>query len=270
MLRVTKSRPCPVCGKPDWCLVSEDGSAAICPRVSQNAVKRCGDGGWLHILKESPYKPQRITKLTFSVSDNGNTPRDFGVLPVPLFRLAMLSRQLGVSQDSLKRLGLGWYEDAYAFPMKDVAGNITGYRRRFYNGSKATIKTSVSGLFIPYCQSNYDLILACEGPTDTAAALDLGFYAIGKPNCNSRDNLVVKFVSGKNVVVVSDNDDVGRMGAKRLARQLVLCCPSVRIISPPDGIKDLRHWLNSGATNEDIQQAINEATLYGININIKD
>ena len=47
--------PCPVCGKPDWCLVAEDGSAAICARIEEGSVKRCGDAGWLHILRENGY-----------------------------------------------------------------------------------------------------------------------------------------------------------------------------------------------------------------------
>ncbi len=32
-LRVTRQNRCPVCGKPDWCLVSPDGEAAICARI---------------------------------------------------------------------------------------------------------------------------------------------------------------------------------------------------------------------------------------------
>jgi hypothetical protein len=31
--RVSRTHPCPVCGKPNWCLVSADGTAAICQRV---------------------------------------------------------------------------------------------------------------------------------------------------------------------------------------------------------------------------------------------
>jgi len=52
MQRVNRQRPCPVCGKPDWCLVAPDKSAAICARIEESSVKRCGDAGWLHILCE--------------------------------------------------------------------------------------------------------------------------------------------------------------------------------------------------------------------------
>lgn len=50
MIRVNKQRLCPICEKPDWCMVAEDKSAAICARVSEGATKRVGDAGWLHVL----------------------------------------------------------------------------------------------------------------------------------------------------------------------------------------------------------------------------
>lgn len=45
-LRVTKAEPCFVCGKFDWCLISADGSAAICARVKSE--RPAGSAGWLH------------------------------------------------------------------------------------------------------------------------------------------------------------------------------------------------------------------------------
>lgn len=47
MRRVSRTAPCPICGRADWCLISPDGSAAICPRVEQGSVKECGDAGLL-------------------------------------------------------------------------------------------------------------------------------------------------------------------------------------------------------------------------------
>lgn len=46
---------CPICGNPDWCLVSrddpEDPAEVICQRAAykENAVRKVGDAGWLHI-----------------------------------------------------------------------------------------------------------------------------------------------------------------------------------------------------------------------------
>ena len=32
MIRVGRDYPCPICGKPDWCLVFADQSKAVCAR----------------------------------------------------------------------------------------------------------------------------------------------------------------------------------------------------------------------------------------------
>ena len=55
LLPTSKRRPCPICGKPSWCSVREDGVLVICRRQSQGAVKeiRSGDG-WVHILEDGP------------------------------------------------------------------------------------------------------------------------------------------------------------------------------------------------------------------------
>ncbi|HEX4608704.1 MAG TPA: hypothetical protein VH092_10920, partial [Urbifossiella sp.] len=61
MCRVSAAHPCPVCRKPDWCLYSPDGSAAICSRVEEKGVKRCGDAGWLHRLStRTPPPPAHL------------------------------------------------------------------------------------------------------------------------------------------------------------------------------------------------------------------
>lgn len=56
MDRVSKTDPCPICKRADWCLVAPDKSAAICMRHAEGSVREieCGGGiGYLHILSES-------------------------------------------------------------------------------------------------------------------------------------------------------------------------------------------------------------------------
>ena len=56
LMRVTKLRPCPVCGRPDWCRVHSSGRYAICNRV-QSAEPARGNG-WLHRLQHRlPSRP---------------------------------------------------------------------------------------------------------------------------------------------------------------------------------------------------------------------
>jgi len=271
MIRVSRRQPCPICGKPDWCLIAEDGSAAICARIEEGSVKKCGDAGYLHILRNRHNGHYRhkshVNKrlLVTNVPIGNSRSRDFRQLVehykqlLTDDKLNSLAIVLGVSAVSLNRLNIGWDDKAYTFPMSNDFGKIIGIRRRFTNGYKVSVKGSKTGLFVPCNLPSNGLLLVCEGPTDTAAALDLGFAAAGRPNCNSRITMVSRFVKGREVVIISDNDDVGRAGAEKLAAKLIHYCPDVRIVQPPASIKDLRAWLRAGLTPEDLNKAISGA-----------
>ena len=62
--RVSRDRPCPVCGKPDWCLFTPDGASIWCQRCDswggQPAILHT-DAGWLFRLTEQrpPELPAR-------------------------------------------------------------------------------------------------------------------------------------------------------------------------------------------------------------------
>ena len=48
--RVSTDRPCPICGKPDWCTITPDGTAACCMRTRND--KPAKNGGNMHQLAE--------------------------------------------------------------------------------------------------------------------------------------------------------------------------------------------------------------------------
>ena len=62
----TRSEPCPICGKPDWCSVSADSAWAVCRRVDTgdglHRVDKSGADYWLHRLNGS---------IDDSYTDNG-------------------------------------------------------------------------------------------------------------------------------------------------------------------------------------------------------
>ena len=60
-------------------------------------------------------------------------------------------------------------------------------------------------------------------------------------------------------MIVGDSDEAGRKGAENLASELVLYCPSVRLVYPPDGVKDLRQWKADGLTKEQFQFVIEQS-----------
>jgi hypothetical protein len=265
--RVSRGKPCPVCERPDWCLVSTDGTAAICARVE--SPKRCGEAGWLHRLTDAPWRPaRRIVRTVPLRHDDAGLP-DFTALSrrcqlaVDPGRLHQFARSLGLSADSLSSLAIGWSADqrAWSFPMRNATGVVVGIRLRRPSGFKFAVTGSKEGLFLPAgaLDSAGGRLLVCEGPTDTAALLDLGFLAVvGRPSCTGGIKLLVEMARRRpsEIVVVADGDEPGQRGADALASILAAYVPAVRVITPPTGIKDARAWKRAGATRQELEQLI--------------
>ena len=55
------------------------------------------------------------------------------------------------------------------------------------------------------------------------------------------------------IIVVADADEPGQQGAAVLARTLRCHCKRVTVIAPPEGAKDIRAWVNGGATREHLE-----------------
>ena len=265
-LRVTKSRPCPICQKSDWCLFHSSGDAAICPRVFDGCKKDLGDAGYLHVLRESRdgiRAPRSLPKRSVAPKDPDIPPPnwvevcmrfDAGLLLHPAVECAA---KLGVSQASLMRLGIGnTGKGAWTFPMRNGRMEIIGIRVRGDDGRKWAIPGSRNGLFIPDDFSDLADLWICEGPTDTAALTDLGYPAIGRPNCSAAVDMVCEFAPGRHeAVIVADNDDAGWVGAVKLANALWPILHNVKIISPPK-LKDVRAWKQHGANRALIDGAV--------------
>jgi phage/plasmid primase-like uncharacterized protein len=189
----------------------------------------------------------------------------------PFRKLAVV---LGVSIGSLMRLGAGWSPKyrGWSFPMSNATGDTLGIRLRLPSGRKLSVKGGKEGLFIPEGIEPHGLLLVCEGPTDTAALLDLGFNAVGRPSCSGGVKLLVDLLrklKPSDVVIVADADAPGQRGAASLATALVAYCSDVRIIAPPAGVKDAREWKRSGATSAVVQSAIDAAPVRKLRVSVR-
>lgn len=162
----------------------------------------------------------------------------------------------GVSSDALGSLGVVYSNDyrAWAFPMRNGHGGLVGIRLRDDNGRKWAVRGSHQGLFLPQSLRT-DLCLVCEGPTDTAAALTLGYGSIGRPSCSggvSDIAMLVQIRHIRRVVIVADNDTPGLEGAKRLAEYLPV--PSCTVVLPA---KDVREFVQLGGNRATLDSLIN-------------
>jgi hypothetical protein len=101
-------------------------------------------------------------------------------------------------------------------------------------------------------------VLVVEGMTDTATAMDLGFDAVGRPSDLACMDFLCKLLPGRTVIVVGENDKKpdgkhpGRVGAETTYGALIRAgVGDVRIVMPPEHIKDLRVWRTKyGLTRE--------------------
>lgn len=266
-LRVRKDRPCPICGHIDWCLVAEDGSAAICPRTESDRL--CGQAGWLHQLVDRPRQRLQPRPIIIPTSPTPNFRQfadGFCCAAKASGMLDVLATDLGVSAASLERLGVGWNADdhCWTFPLCDADRRVVGINRRFRDGLKLIMRGHRAGMYLPLdlpADLSGQTLLVCEGGTDTAAAMDLGYQAIGRFNCTASRPLVIEMirrVRPQIVVIVADADLAGRQGAEGLARALRPRVTTCKVIEPP-GHKDLRAWLRAGATHEDLSDLIDRA-----------
>ncbi len=280
--RVSKARPCLVCGRSDWCIYfgpDDAPTAAICARTE--SAKPAGAAGWWHRLRDDDRRPARIIRRAVRMVETRDAGAvDFGQLvadccaAVRSGDLQRLAESLGLTVESLQRLRVGWAAGhrAWSFPMSDAGGRILGVRLRLPSGRKLSVRGGKEGLFIPTDLNAGGRLLVCEGPTDTAALLGLGLSAVGRPSCSGGVRLLVELVKQRrtaDVVIVADGDGPGQRGAGNLAAVLMAYCPAVRIIAPPVGIKDAREWKRRGATAADVTAAIDAAPVRKLEIRAK-
>jgi hypothetical protein len=238
--------PCPICGKDDRCLYTEDG-AHRCFRITGEqpgwkVMKVCRDGTCIYGPESSAtttgFGRRRCRpKVAKSVAtpDWTHEVQQFQNNLTPE-RENELAVQLGVTSESLQALRVGiadqqdlrrlqvhgqeWQVDfpeyAFTFPEFDGELNIIGVCFRAPDGRKGAAKGSQRGLTVPAgFKSMPGPKPVVEGASDVAALLTMNIAAVGRPsNSGGADHLAV-LVADQDIVVLGENDkrlvDGGKM-----------------------------------------------------------
>lgn len=265
LVRVTSQRRCPVCGGIKFCLVSkaggDDPEFAYCPRRATSEPRR-GELGWLHRLRGGEHQITRQRGVELPL-----VPRNHRNEAERLARAADhdgIGRELGLAGDVLKRMLVGWCsrERCSTWPEFDSELRVVGINRRFPSGEKRLRKDDRVGLYLP-TDLPRDLsphqVLLVEGGSDAAAGLGLGAWTIGRHSALSGFSDLKRLVRSRRpagVTVVADRDSgIGLTSAHQLARVISPYCRRIKVILPPEGIKDLREWCRRGASLEEIGKA---------------
>lgn len=253
--RVNKEFPCPVCKKPDWCTIGD--RAICCMRVI--SLRPVANGGYLHPLDAKETKLPPVQREQPSINTTAIMRR--WVDRTPSSKVVALANSLNLSPLSLIELGAAWADEysAWAFPMKDGYGEPCGIRLRSET-RKWAVTGSRQGIFLPETRPQ-STAYVCEGPTDTAAALSLNLFAVGRPSCSGGDAQIVtafKRLGIDRAVILSDNDSPGLLGAQKLCAALSI--PTVIMVPPA---KDIREFLRLGGTAE-VLESITNALVWNV------
>jgi hypothetical protein len=252
-VRVTSKKPCPICGKPDNCCVSDDGALVWCGRVSDGAIRENGGGQFLHKGDGEMRPPPPSVKPPI---------RDFEGFANKLFDRGAAARfrleqVLGVKESALFKLWVGWTGRSWSFPERDSLGRVIGICYRLQDGSKRQARGGRRGLVYSRPPLEHETILAVEGASDVAACLSIGLYAIGRPSNRGGvymlGDLLQRHRHHGKVIIIGERDKKpdgrypGREGAVMSAAQLARYIKrQIHWSMPPEGFKDIREWLNSG------------------------
>jgi len=264
--KVSRRNPCPICGKPDWCMISPDGDIILCNRVESD--KRSRGGGWLHesgatvfqfekniqipALQE-PEKPWFDAEIWWGCGRH--------LLSKDPSRLNWWANELSLPAPDMAFMGAVALSGMLAFPMYDGEGKIIGIRTRSETGQKKAITGSKAGVFLPTVHMEGLDVVICEGPTDATAALSLGFEPIGRPSCIGQEDIILATLKRwkvHQVTICSDNDTPGFQGSKRLCELLQKHHILHRLVTSHT-CKDLREWLKNGATHQIVQAVWSQA-----------
>lgn len=252
--RVRHDNRCPICGHDSWCVYNRE--VVLCMRVESERPKvlKSGETGYLH---DSGFTSRQVRHLSRPVTTINAAALILGWQKQTTHEwLEVAARELGVSCASLERLRACHAPEyaAMAFPMYNGVGAIVGVRLRSRDGSKFAVTGSHQGIFLPQMMQ-FSTVYILEGPTDTAAALTLGCFAIGRPSCSGGMTEIVQAVSRYGLmraVIIADNDEPGIRGAKNLSE--VLTIPSCVVVLP---CKDLREFIRSGGDRETLDCLVN-------------
>ena len=284
MDRVTAANPCPVCGKPDYCLIAPDKSAVICPRVP--SAKRCGEAGWLHVLNDTPTVESRpVNTMIKPHTTNGKkkpklvVPRDWQADAERFAKQlttedrAWIAKRIGLPVSAIDTIPLlgklpnsaNLYGIITTWPEMNAAGEVTCITDRTpgeLEDEKKRQWGSTWGLTLPHgWRDRPGPLFVVEGPTDAAAMSITGLCCVARPSNSGGADLLAELLADwpadRAIVIVGEWDQKesglwpGKTGMDHVANELAkLLGRSILTALPPQGTKDVLAWLTDPARGE--------------------
>lgn len=239
--RCSKAQPCPVCGRHKYCLLGNNGRVAVCTKVQEGAY-RALNFGYLHFLNGHTHTivPEKNDDL---IPDASAVFRVYKQLSFFRDDMEPLANALRISPVALLLLGVGYSEKkrCWMFPMYNEKRHMIGLKCRNLKGNKWCFKGSRLGVYMSRVFNPHQMILVCEGESDTAACLGLGYNAIGRASAQTCMKIIPELVkNNQHIYVFADRDEDG-LGL-RSSERLIEHIGRGTIIYNKE-YKDVREWV---------------------------
>lgn len=184
----------------------------------------------------------------------------------------------GITPASWQALGSKAQGGDWWIPERNGLGEVIGHAIRGPDGQKWFESGGKRGLTLAFPLDNYagtsadEPVFVVEGATDTAAGISIGLDIVGRPSATGGVKFLSELLKDRHVCVLGENDrGAGRTGAMGIARGIFAHVRSVRVIFPPQDIKDLRQWVLAGAVKGTVIDAALECeTLTAADLNQED
>lgn len=208
-IRVSKSAPCPICEKPDWCSMSSDGKAVRCMRAQNERRSKGRDGqvGWIwtlddpipdHVIQAN--KTKKVNRL--SLDDIKTLHRKHFLHHEAEAARREIADKLNIRTAVLRSMevGVGWTdrgEQYTSWPSRSAEGKVIGIIRRFASGKKLTYPgTSNAGVFTSaFWWIPMGPVFIVEGGSDTAALTDANLCVIGRPSNTGGAQVIAEMIA---------------------------------------------------------------------------
>jgi hypothetical protein len=242
--RVTRSSPCPVCEKPDWC-VGGDGWA-ICQRVESG--EQWGAAGWLHRMGND--SPESLVRRGRAITIRRKVRGELYKAPKPAklyawavpTAAAIYCYNLPNGDPHYRKLRYQNADGSKATPFqvydptldlwREGTGCMEGVERVLYHVERL---------------AGFQTIAIVEGEKCADTLWDYGVAATTSGSCRSWEDRFAQWFIGKTVVVFPDEDIDGHEYAEKVARSLRPVVRSLKVVRLP-GLslaEDVHDWLTA-------------------------
>lgn len=258
---MSRSRPCPVCGKPDWCRLNETG-AVECHRIAAGAVGDYQLVGYTANERFAVYRPRGDGPG----GGNGPGTAEPGGPPVrksyrePAVCAAALTDELGGTAAAVYQ-----WSETFARIRIDLPGGAKTFRPivRGRLGWSCRAPDKPHGLYRAAELPADGPVFVVEGEKAADAAWSIGLPAVTSGGATSAPDADWSPLAGHKVVILPDNDDPGRAYARAVAEVLRGLAPpaTVRIVElpglPPSGdLWDFVNILRDGQDAETVRAEV--------------